>query len=175
MLVQWWISHAVSLFSDIFLSPSWKPWQYFFDFPSRSIFLIPLSYHQTFRDPKCLSFEPGIFDSYCYLNKFNSIYSTHSSEKSLLFKWRWKSNLGSQFSLCHLRTLVLLWKLGPLFLDLKRFVIFVYQRWHASCGILSTLYFHIGFWLWALTQIITGTLNILVIILSPFLSFKKLK
>lgn len=124
-----------------------------FWFPSPGIFLIPVSYQQTFRVPKCLSvnLEFLTLTVTSPILEFNSIYSTHSSEKSLIFRWRWKSNKGAQFSLCHLRTLILPRELGLLFLDLKRFVIFICQRWHASCGILSTLHFHIGFWLWVLT------------------------
>lgn len=40
--------------------------------------------------------------------EFSCIYSTHSSRKSHLFRYRWKSNLGARFSLCHLRKSFLL-------------------------------------------------------------------
>lgn len=151
-----WLSDEYPMLCHCFLISSSPPLE-----NCGNTFLIPISWHlpyssflsADFQSPQMSFCEPGIFDSYCYLTylEFNSIYSTHSSEKSLIFRWRWKSNIGAQFSLCHLRTWVLLRELGLLFLDLKRFVIFICQRWHASCGILSTLHFHIGFWLWALT------------------------
>lgn len=138
MLGLWWTCRAESCFLISSSPPFW--------FPSPGILL---SYQQTFSPQMSFMWTWNfwlVLLPHPFWNS-NSIYSAHYSEKSLLFRWRWKSNIGAPFSLCHLRTLVLLRKLGLLFLDLKRFFVFICQRWHASCGVLSTLHFHVGFWL----------------------------
>lgn len=68
-------------------------------FPSPGIFLTPVSYRRTFRVLNCLSFEPGILDSYC-CPTYIGIQFHLLSEKSLLFRWSWKSRLEAGFSLC---------------------------------------------------------------------------
>lgn len=89
---QWWLSHAWVIvfwylcfpFLEIVTSVTTSV-----RFPSPGNFsLLSSSYQQNFRVPKCLPFESGILDSYCYFTcigiHFNIyIYCTHSSEKNL--------------------------------------------------------------------------------------------
>lgn len=109
-----WVSDKyhmlASLFSDIFLSPSWKLWRHLSDShllgPFLSLFFISRLSESS--NEFHLSLEYWTITVTSPILEFSCIYSTHSSRKSHLFRYRWKSNLGARFSLCHLRKSFLL-------------------------------------------------------------------
>lgn len=98
---------------------------------------------------------------------FNSMYSTHFSEKSLRFRWSWKSSLEARFSLYHLRTKFFCFEKQVCsflhcWLQRQLWIVICYLCWQTMCwpwGSQYCTHFHIGFWPWALTQIVPGTLN----------------